>query len=96
MGTTSRYTYRIECDTNDMGHGFFNGKRGMMIVGVSKKPKDLKEWCEVQEKSERAGMPNEHAAKARGFLLAISSARLIRQRDNIIVSDYKADMFRCM
>jgi hypothetical protein len=86
MGTTRRTTYRIECRTND--------RNGQMVVGVDKKPKDMGKWCEDQEASERQGKPNEHCAIARGFLLAIHSARLIRQSDGEIVAWYKAAPFR--
>ena len=85
MGTTRRTTYRIECRTND---------KCSMVIGVNKKPKDLGKWCEDQEASERQGKPNEHCAIARGFLLSIHSARLIRQSDGETVADYKAAPFR--
>lgn len=93
MGTTRRTTYRIECRTNDTA-AVNSTMRGMMVIGVDKKPKDLQKWCEDQEASERQGKPNEHCAIARGFLLAIHSAKLIRQSDGEILADYKAAPFR--
>lgn len=86
MGTTRKTTYRIECRTND--------KNSQMVIGVDKKPKDLQKWCEDQEASERQGQPNARCAEVRGFLLAIHSARLIRQSDGEIVAWYKAAPFR--
>jgi len=92
MGTTRRTTYRIECRTNDCA--IPARYSGTMIVGLDKKPKDLRKWCEAQEDSERAGKPNERAAQVRGWLLAIHSAKLIRQSDGEILADYKAAPFR--
>lgn len=92
MGTTRRTTYRIECKTNDCAipSRYF----GTMVIGVDKKPKDLRKWCEDQEKSELPGKPNEQCAKVRGWLLSIHEAKLIRQSDGEILDNYKAAPFR--
>jgi len=88
MGTTRRFKYRIECKTNDT--------KAAMVIGVDKKPKSLQEWCETQERSELKGGVNEHVAHHRGFLLAIHSAKLIRQSDEKVMLDYKAPAFRVL
>lgn len=93
MGTVSRTTYRIECRTNDNA-GVNSMVRGLHVYGMNKKPKDLGKWCEDIEKSERKGGVNHHAALGRGFLLSIHSAKLIRQSDGEILSNYKAAPFR--
>jgi hypothetical protein len=89
MGTTRRFKYRIECNTNDR-----KVHQDCYTFGTNKIPKTLQEWCESQEKSEMKDGVNEHCAIARGFLLAIHSARLIRQSDGEIVAWYKAAPFR--
>jgi hypothetical protein len=91
MGTTSRFKYRIECKTNDR-----KVNQDCYTFGTDKQPKSLQEWCESQEKSEMKGGANEHCAVHRGFLLAIHSAKLIRQSDEKVMADYKAAMFRAM
>lgn len=95
MGTTRRCTYRIECRTNDNA-GVNSHVRGLHVYGANKKPKDLKEWCETIEKSELKDGVNHHAALHRGFLLAISSAKVIRQSDEKVVLEYAAPAFRVL
>ena len=93
MGTTRRTTYRIECRTNDNA-GVNSNIRGVHVYGMDKKPTSLREWCETQEKSELKGGVNHHAALGRGYLLAIHSAKVIRQKDETVVAEYKAAPFR--
>ena len=95
MGTSRRFKYRIECKTNDTA-AVNSNIRGTMVIGVDKKPKSLQEWCEAQERSELKGGVNAHVAVARGFLLAIHSAKLIRQSDEKVLLDYKAAAFRVL
>lgn len=104
MGTTRAYKYRIEYESNDGKAQVgldklppsFDAVRGLPtktrkgMVGTEA----LRQWCEDVERSERTGGVNEHCAKARGFLLAISKARLIRQSDNLILTEYTAPLFR--
>lgn len=94
MGTTRRTVYRIECQTNDCA--IPSRYKGTMVVGIDKKPKDLRKWCEAMERSELPGQPNERAAQVRGWLLAIHSAKLIRQSTEEIIANYKAAPFRIL
>ena len=95
MGTTRKFKYRIECRTNDTC-GVNSNARGLHVYGADKLPKNLQEWCETVEKSELKGGVNEHAAHIRGYLLAIHSAKVIRQSDEKIMLDYKAAPFRVL
>ncbi len=95
MGTTHLCKYRIEYTSN----------AGPTQVGLDKLPPPFKDagrvqglrvWCEDQEKSEHSGGVNAHCAHARGFLIAIGSAKLIRQADSHVLAEYKAAPFRVL
>ena len=89
MGTTRRTKYRIIAITNEGRGGF------QTLAGVDKIV-DLKKWCERLEQSELPGGVNEISSRARGFLLSISTARLIRQSDAKQMREYRAAPFRLM
>ena len=96
MGTARAFKYRIECRSNDTKGGMNSNIRGLYVYGSNKNPKSLQEWCEGQEKSELAGGVNHHAALARGFLLSINGAKVIRQVDGEVIQEYKAAPFRLL
>jgi hypothetical protein len=90
MGKTRLYAYRVEVLMSNEAPNV-----QMFPFGLNRKV-NLKDYCENYEKSEQIGGVNEHISKARGWLLAISEAVLIRQRDEKVIEHYKAPMFRLM
>lgn len=58
-------------------------------------PENIERYIRLYVKSQEPGGPNAHIAKSLGYLDIPNQGRVIRQRDNKLVAEWKAPAFWC-
>jgi len=54
---------------------------------------NLERWVRAFNKSMSPGEVNHHVSKALGYLLHVSNARIVRQKDGRVMAEYRAPLF---